>query len=151
MLSVISATELFFAFKSAALYLYFSAAFIAMVLYLIMTLVSSKLLHLWEEKLSGTDSYELAEDERGAGAILGVEDEILSYSDAQSRGVSIMQVIPSRDFQHPVLHIRHLSKSFGNHRVLEEIDVIVYTSDVISIIGASGSGKSILLRCINLF
>lgn len=64
MLSVISVTELFFSFKSAAaaLYLYFPAATIAMILYLIMTLVASKLLHLWERALAGSANYELAED-----------------------------------------------------------------------------------------
>lgn len=62
LLSVISVTELFFSFKSAAaaLYLYFPAAFIAMMLYLSMTLISTKLLRIWEKKLAGSDSYELS-------------------------------------------------------------------------------------------
>lgn len=61
MLSVISVSELFFSFKSAAaaLYLYFPAATIAMAIYLVMTLVASRLLHLWEMSLAGSDSYEL--------------------------------------------------------------------------------------------
>ncbi len=64
LLSVISVTELFFSFKSAAaaLYLYFPAAFIAMVLYLTMTLISAKLLRLWENKLAGAQTYELNRD-----------------------------------------------------------------------------------------
>jgi len=49
-----------------------------------------------------------------------------------------------------ILHVRHLSKSFGNNEVLRDIDFTVDPGDVISIIGASGSGKSTLLRCINL-
>ena len=49
-----------------------------------------------------------------------------------------------------ILQVRHLSKAFGSHRVLEDIDFNVSTGDVTSIIGASGSGKSTLLRCINL-
>ena len=49
-----------------------------------------------------------------------------------------------------IISIRHLSKSFGNHEVLRDIDFDVYKGDVTSIIGASGSGKSTLLRCINL-
>ena len=49
-----------------------------------------------------------------------------------------------------ILEIRHLSKSFGTHKVLQDIDFTVNKGDVISIIGASGSGKSTLLRCINL-
>ena len=49
-----------------------------------------------------------------------------------------------------ILEVRHLSKSFGSHEVLRDIDFTVRPGDVTSIIGASGSGKSTLLRCINL-
>lgn len=49
-----------------------------------------------------------------------------------------------------ILKVRHLSKSFGSHEVLRDIDFTVSPGDVTCIIGASGSGKSTLLRCINL-
>ena len=49
-----------------------------------------------------------------------------------------------------ILEIRHLSKAFGSHQVLKDIDFTVRPGDVTSIIGASGSGKSTLLRCVNL-
>ena len=49
-----------------------------------------------------------------------------------------------------ILQVNHLSKSFGSHEVLRDIDFTVAKGDVTSIIGASGSGKSTLLRCINL-
>ncbi len=49
-----------------------------------------------------------------------------------------------------ILEIRHLSKSFGSHEVLKDIDFTVEKGDVTAIIGASGSGKSTLLRCVNL-
>lgn len=49
-----------------------------------------------------------------------------------------------------ILQVNHLSKSFGSHEVLRDIDFTVEKGDVTSIIGASGSGKSTLLRCINL-
>ncbi len=49
-----------------------------------------------------------------------------------------------------ILEVRHLSKSFGSHQVLRDIDFTVRPGDVTSIIGASGSGKSTLLRCVNL-
>lgn len=49
-----------------------------------------------------------------------------------------------------ILKINHLSKSFGAHQVLCDIDFEVNSGDVTTIIGASGSGKSTLLRCINL-
>ena len=49
-----------------------------------------------------------------------------------------------------ILEIRHLSKTFGTHAVLKDVDFTVSRGDVNSIIGASGSGTSTLLRCINL-
>ena len=54
------------------------------------------------------------------------------------------------DMDNTILQIKHLSKSFGTHEVLKDIDFSVKKGDVTSIIGASGSGKSTLLRCINL-
>lgn len=49
-----------------------------------------------------------------------------------------------------VIDIRHISKSFGTHEVLKDINFSVNKGEVVSIIGSSGSGKSTLLRCINL-
>lgn len=48
-----------------------------------------------------------------------------------------------------VLRIEHLSKNFGSHIVLRDIDFSVRSGEVVCIIGASGSGKSTMLRCIN--
>ena len=49
-----------------------------------------------------------------------------------------------------VIDIQHLSKSFGAHEVLKDIDFSVNKGEVVCIIGSSGSGKSTLLRCVNL-
>jgi len=49
-----------------------------------------------------------------------------------------------------VIDIQHLSKAFGSHEVLKDIDFSVNKGEVVSIIGSSGSGKSTLLRCINI-
>jgi len=49
-----------------------------------------------------------------------------------------------------VIDIQHLSKSFGNHQVLKDINFSVTKGEVVCIIGSSGSGKSTLLRCVNL-
>ena len=48
------------------------------------------------------------------------------------------------------LVVERLSKSFGTHQVLRDIDLTVEEHEVVALIGASGSGKSTLLRCINL-
>ncbi|SHH34031.1 amino acid ABC transporter ATP-binding protein [Clostridium grantii] len=49
-----------------------------------------------------------------------------------------------------IIDIQHLSKSFGTHEVLKDIDFSVEKGEVVCIIGSSGSGKSTLLRCVNL-
>ena len=49
-----------------------------------------------------------------------------------------------------IIEVQHLSKSFGDHEVLKDIDFSVEKGEVVCIIGSSGSGKSTLLRCINL-
>lgn len=50
----------------------------------------------------------------------------------------------------PALEIEGLEKSYGNVKVLRGIDLTAHRGDVVSIIGASGSGKSTFLRCINM-
>ncbi len=52
--------------------------------------------------------------------------------------------------QPSLLQVQHLSKFFGSHEVLRDIDFTAHKGDVTSIIGSSGSGKSTLLRCINM-
>ena len=49
-----------------------------------------------------------------------------------------------------VLELVHLQKQFGENTVLRDINLSVSKGEVLSIIGASGSGKSTMLRCINL-
>jgi polar amino acid transport system ATP-binding protein len=49
-----------------------------------------------------------------------------------------------------VLQISKLHKSYGDHKVLNGVDLDLDRGDVISIIGSSGSGKTTLLRCVNL-
>jgi octopine/nopaline transport system ATP-binding protein len=48
------------------------------------------------------------------------------------------------------LSVKNIHKRFGNHEVLKGISLDAHEGDVISILGASGSGKSTFLRCINL-
>ena len=49
-----------------------------------------------------------------------------------------------------IIELVHLKKAFGDHGVLNDIDFKIEKGETISIIGASGSGKSTMLRCINL-
>ena len=49
-----------------------------------------------------------------------------------------------------ILRVEHLSKNFGDHEVLKDINFDVKQGEVISVIGSSGSGKSTMLRCLNM-
>lgn len=48
-----------------------------------------------------------------------------------------------------ILHIKNLSKCYGDTKVLKNINISVKKGEVVVIIGPSGSGKSTLLRCLN--
>ena len=50
----------------------------------------------------------------------------------------------------PLIRVEGLRKSFGSLEVLKGIDLSVKSGEVVTIIGASGSGKSTFLRCLNL-
>ncbi|MFI3201610.1 MAG: amino acid ABC transporter permease [Eubacteriales bacterium] len=81
-LSVISITDLFFAHKSVvgAMYTYFESATIVMVMYLTMTLIASYLLRLWERKMDGDDTFNLATTDT-----LAYTSGMLRYPDAKNK------------------------------------------------------------------
>ncbi|KQZ07542.1 peptide ABC transporter ATP-binding protein [Agromyces sp. Root1464] len=57
---------------------------------------------------------------------------------------------PSAAMAEPVLRLRGVRRAFGDHVVLDGIDLDVAAHEVVALVGASGSGKSTLLRTINL-
>ena len=58
-------------------------------------------------------------------------------------------------FSHPspdktvAVEFRQVSKAFGHHEVIRNVDLQVASGEVVAVCGPSGSGKSTLIRCIN--
>ena len=49
-----------------------------------------------------------------------------------------------------ILSLKHIKKTFGEHKVLKDISFDINKGEIATIIGPSGGGKSTTLRCINL-
>src|SRR5690606_11107823 len=47
-----------------------------------------------------------------------------------------------------VLEIRNLNKSFGNNHVLKDFNLTLYKGENLVIMGKSGSGKSVMIKCL---
>lgn len=47
-----------------------------------------------------------------------------------------------------VVEMRHLKKSFGNNHVLKDINLVISKGENLVILGQSGTGKSVLIKCI---
>ncbi|MBL7981148.1 MAG: ATP-binding cassette domain-containing protein [Flavobacteriales bacterium] len=54
----------------------------------------------------------------------------------------------SEENKEPVIRIRGLCKSFGENHVLREFDLDLYRGENVMVLGKSGSGKSVLIKCI---
>ena len=48
-----------------------------------------------------------------------------------------------------LLEVKKLSFSWGESRVLKELDLSIYQNEIVSILGVNGAGKSTLLKCLN--
>ena len=48
----------------------------------------------------------------------------------------------------PMIEVNHLSKSFGSQEVLRDVSLRLYNGENLVILGKSGTGKSVLIKCI---
>jgi len=54
-----------------------------------------------------------------------------------------MQVV-----KEPIVEIEHLKKSFGNNKVLDDINLKILKGENLVVLGRSGTGKSVLIKCL---
>lgn len=47
-----------------------------------------------------------------------------------------------------VIEIKHLKKAFGNNEVLADINLDLHRGENVAVLGKSGSGKSVMIKCI---
>ena len=60
-----------------------------------------------------------------------------------------MALFKRKETEHtPKIHMAGVSKTFGKKRVLHKMDLDVYPGESLVIIGGSGTGKSVTLKCI---
>ena len=52
------------------------------------------------------------------------------------------------DGQEPVIVINNLKKSFGDQEVLKNVSLKLFNGENLVVIGKSGTGKSVLIKCI---
>lgn len=61
-----------------------------------------------------------------------------------------LKIFDTDDYNDPIISIEHLKKNFDDTEVLKDVSFDVNKGECVVIIGSSGSGKSTMLRCINL-
>ncbi len=68
----------------------------------------------------------------------------------ENAAVAAAEAVPAAASGEAIIRVEGLRKAFGDHVVLKDVDLEVLPGQVVTIIGASGSGKSTMLRCLNL-
>lgn len=133
-LNVISVSELFFVTKSikGMIFRTYEPFLIASCIYLFLTAVVNFILKILEKKLQNNLSQ--------------VKLPRLPQSCPLKEPISYEMKLGIEEKY--ILEIRHLKKYYGTNIILNDINLFVAAGKVYSIIGASGVGKTTLLKCI---
>ncbi|CAN0601379.1 unnamed protein product, partial [Ectocarpus sp. 12 AP-2014] len=62
--------------------------------------------------------------------------------------MAVQETLAHQDQSKPVIEVRGLEVGFGDVTVLKDLDLTVYRGEILGFVGASGTGKSVLLRAI---
>ncbi len=73
------------------------------------------------------------------------QTEIATDSDSRSPSLRAARAAGRRE---PVIRVRGLKKQLGGQVIFDGLDLDVYRGEILGIVGGSGTGKSVLLRCI---
>lgn len=71
--------------------------------------------------------------------------DVTTTRPTSSAAASHQQTLQGREC---ILEARGISVAFGSHQVLENLDLDIYRGEILGFVGASGAGKSVLLRTI---
>jgi ABC-2 type transport system ATP-binding protein len=52
------------------------------------------------------------------------------------------------NYSEPMLVVQNLSKNYGKHMAVEQLDLILHSGEVVGLLGPNGAGKSTLIKCI---
>ncbi len=137
-LSVIGVFDLMYATTTVAgvYYRQMEVYCVALVVYLILTLVASRLLEALAKSLAPRPRQRCPAPTR-------LKTRRIIMADTATTGTAA-----AAQTNEPLIRVEGLRKSFGSLEVLKGIDLAVNPGEVVTIIGASGSGKSTFLRCL---
>jgi ATPase subunit of ABC transporter with duplicated ATPase domains len=65
-----------------------------------------------------------------------------------SRKSPYIKFVQKRKLFRQALRIKHLTKSYGEHQIFSDVNIAVTAGEKIAIIGATGVGKTTMMRCI---
>jgi len=74
--------------------------------------------------------------------------ETVIQEGAQQMAPEAQMPTPQKTGRDVVIRVSNLSKNFGERKVFEGLNLDVYRGEVLGVVGGSGTGKSVLMRCI---
>src|SRR5665648_819522 len=58
------------------------------------------------------------------------------------------KILIEANYSEPMLAVRNISKKFGKHMALDQLDFLLHSGEVVGLLGPNGAGKSTLIKCI---